>query len=149
MTSSHPSPQCTAIIVAAGASRRMGFDKLASPLAGAPVLRKTLDAFLAADSITEIIVVCPLQRWEQIIGGGEYTKLVRRINGGLNRQDSVAAGLRSSEPVIAGPAYLIAASGEGESSQPRQLTWAALIALGVVIAGATAFTLHRQRTVRQ
>ena len=95
MTSSHSSPQCTAIIVAAGASRRMGFDKLASPLAGAPVLRKTLDAFLAADSITEIIVVCPLQRWEQIIGGGEYTKLVRRIDGGLNRQDSVAAGLRA------------------------------------------------------
>ena len=68
---------------------------------------------------------------------------------GDEQPSAVAAGLRSSEPVIAGPADLIAASGEGESSQPRQLTWAALISLGVVIAGATAFTLHRQRTVRQ
>jgi 2-C-methyl-D-erythritol 4-phosphate cytidylyltransferase len=93
MTSTLPSPRCTAIIVAAGASRRMGFDKLASPLAGAPVLRKTLDAFLAARSITEIIIVCPHQRWDQIIGGGGYTKPVRRIDGGPNRQDSVAAGL--------------------------------------------------------
>jgi 2-C-methyl-D-erythritol 4-phosphate cytidylyltransferase len=93
MTSNHPSPPCTAIIVAAGASRRMGFDKLASPLAGTPVLRRTLDAFLAARSITEIIIVCPLQRWDQMIGDGEFSKPVRRIDGGLNRQDSVAAGL--------------------------------------------------------
>jgi 2-C-methyl-D-erythritol 4-phosphate cytidylyltransferase len=71
----------------------MGFDKLASPLAGTPVLRRTLDAFLAARSITEIIIVCPLQRWDQMIGDGEFSKPVRRIDGGLNRQDSVAAGL--------------------------------------------------------
>lgn len=73
----------------------MGFDKLASPLAGTPVLRKTFDAFLAARSITEIIIVCPLQRWDQIVGEGGYTKPTRRIDGGLNRQDSVAAGLNS------------------------------------------------------
>ncbi|MEY3895058.1 MAG: hypothetical protein RLZZ214_577, partial [Verrucomicrobiota bacterium] len=55
---------CAAILVAAGSSRRMGFDKLASPLAGVPVLRRTLDAFLTADSIAEIVVVCPAERWE-------------------------------------------------------------------------------------
>lgn len=70
----------------------MGFDKLASPLAGVPVLRRTLDAFLAADSISEIVVVCPAERWE-LLGSGSYSKPVRRVDGGADRQDSVAAGL--------------------------------------------------------
>lgn len=69
----------------------MGFDKLASPLAGVPVLRRTLDAFLAADSIAEVVVVCPADRWE-LLGNGFY-KPVRRVPGGADRQDSVAAGL--------------------------------------------------------
>lgn len=69
----------------------MGFDKLASPLAGIPVLRRTLDAFLAADSIAEVVVVCPAERWE-LLGGG-FPKPVRRVDGGADRQDSVVAGL--------------------------------------------------------
>ena len=82
---------CSAILVAAGSSRRMGFDKLASPLAGIPVLRRTLDAFLAAESVAEIIVVCPEERWQLI--AGKFSKPVSRVVGGANRQDSVAAGL--------------------------------------------------------
>ena len=69
----------------------MGFDKLTSPLAGIPVLRRTLDAFLAADSIAEIVVVCPEERWE-LLGGG-FSKPVKRVDGGADRQDSVMAGL--------------------------------------------------------
>jgi 2-C-methyl-D-erythritol 4-phosphate cytidylyltransferase len=80
------------MIVAAGSSRRMGFDKLASPLAGVPVLRRTLDAFLAADSIAEIVVVCPAERWK-LLGSGKFPKPVRRVDGGTDRQDSVMAGL--------------------------------------------------------
>jgi 2-C-methyl-D-erythritol 4-phosphate cytidylyltransferase len=82
---------CSAILVAAGSSRRMGFDKLASPLAGVPVLRRTLNVFLAAESICEIIVVCPEERWRLL--AGEFSKTVTRVDGGANRQDSVAAGL--------------------------------------------------------
>lgn len=70
----------------------MGFDKLASPLAGIPVLRRTLDAFLDADSIAEIVVVCPEERWE-LLGGGGFSKPVRRVDGGADRQDSVVSGL--------------------------------------------------------
>lgn len=84
--------RCAAILVAAGSSRRMGFDKLASPLAGVAVLRRTLDAFLAAGSIAEIVVVCPLDRWE-FLGPGDFLKPVSRVDGGTDRQDSVAAGL--------------------------------------------------------
>jgi 2-C-methyl-D-erythritol 4-phosphate cytidylyltransferase len=69
----------------------MGFDKLASPLAGIPVLRRTLDAFLAAESISKVVVVCPEDRWELL--GGEFPKPVKRVDGGADRQDSVAAGL--------------------------------------------------------
>jgi 2-C-methyl-D-erythritol 4-phosphate cytidylyltransferase len=69
----------------------MGFDKLASPLARIPVLRRTLAAFLAADSIAEIVVVCPEERWE-LLGGG-FSKPVKRVDGGADRQDSVMAGL--------------------------------------------------------
>ena len=69
----------------------MGFDKLTSLLAGIPVLRRTLDAFLAADSIAEIVIVCPAKRWELL--SGEFSKPIRRVDGGANRQDSVVAGL--------------------------------------------------------
>ena len=69
----------------------MGFDKLTSLLAGIPILRRTLDAFLAADSIAEIVVVCPAERWELL--SGEFPKPIRRVDGGANRQDSVVAGL--------------------------------------------------------
>jgi 2-C-methyl-D-erythritol 4-phosphate cytidylyltransferase len=69
----------------------MGFDKLATELAGTPVLRRTLDALLAARSIAEVIVVCPPERWELL--GESFPKPVKRVDGGATRQDSVAAGL--------------------------------------------------------
>ena len=69
----------------------MGFDKLASSLKGLPVLRRTLEAFLAAESISEVVVVCPAERWAML--GGNFPKPVTRVDGGASRQDSVAAGL--------------------------------------------------------
>lgn len=69
----------------------MGFDKLSADLGGVSVLRRTLDAFLAAKSIFEIVVVCPEERWKLLIG--DFPKPVKRVAGGENRQDSVAAGL--------------------------------------------------------
>ena len=47
----------SAIIVAAGSSRRMGFNKLLSPLCGVPVIVRTMMAFEECESIDEIIVV--------------------------------------------------------------------------------------------
>lgn len=86
-------PVCTAIIVAAGSSRRMGFDKLSAPLCGVPVLRRTLEAFLAADCISSVILVCPEERWELLGDPSRFTKPVVRVDGGKDRQDSVAQGL--------------------------------------------------------
>ena len=86
-----PAP-CSAIIVAAGSSRRMGFDKLASPLRGAPVLRRTLEAFLAAETIGSVVIVCPEERWS-LFDEMHFPKPVTRVDGGADRQDSVANGL--------------------------------------------------------
>lgn len=90
----------TAIIVAAGSSQRMGFDKLAAALAGVPVLQRTIEAFLATDCIGEIIVVCPPERscLLDFTAPGGLAKPVRRVNGGATRQESVALGLAALDP---------------------------------------------------
>lgn len=86
-------PACTAIIVASGSSRRMGFDKLAADLSGRPVLRFALDAFLACEDISRILVISPKERFDSLLGQDQFTKPVARIDGGQRRQDSVLAGL--------------------------------------------------------
>ena len=70
----------------------MGFDKLSARIHGAPVLHHTLQAFLTANSITSVIVVCPQERFD-LLGDLPSHKPIIRIDGGANRQDSVAAGL--------------------------------------------------------
>ena len=54
---------CAAIIVAAGSSRRAGFDKLLAPLHGVKVLERSIRAFANCREITEIVVVCPEERF--------------------------------------------------------------------------------------
>lgn len=51
-----------AVIVAAGASRRMGFDKLAYPLDGGTVLEKSVRAFDTHPAIDEILLVAGRKR---------------------------------------------------------------------------------------
>ncbi len=86
----------TAIIVAAGDSRRMGFDKLFAAIAGKPVIAHTISAFERANSVNGIIVVAREDRHDEIktMAGDENFKKVRSIiPGGKYRQDSVRAGL--------------------------------------------------------
>ena len=97
MPIAHPAPDCTAILVAAGSSRRLGMDKLVWPLAGVPVLRRTLEALLAADSITAVVVVCPPELWEMLDLTG-FHKPVTRVDGGASRQESVVCGLAALAP---------------------------------------------------
>jgi 2-C-methyl-D-erythritol 4-phosphate cytidylyltransferase len=88
----------TAIIVAAGSSRRIGFDKLFETIAGRPVIAHTIDAFELADSVAEIIVVTRKDRCNEIrkISRDQSFKKVQAIiTGGEYRQDSVRAGLEN------------------------------------------------------
>lgn len=82
-----------AVIVAAGSSRRAGFDKLAALLDGVPVLRRSVDAFVSAGAAA-VVVVCPPTRWEETgLASAAFPIPVLRVDGGAERQDSVAAGL--------------------------------------------------------
>lgn len=82
-----------AVIVAAGSSRRAGFDKLAASLAGRPVLCRSVEAFVGA-GCDAVVVVCPEARWRQVgLSAAAYPVPLIRVEGGAARQDSVAAGL--------------------------------------------------------
>jgi len=91
----------SAIIVAAGDSRRMGFDKLFAAIAGKPVIAHTISAFEHANSVDGIIVVAREDRHDEIktIVRDENFEKVRSITrGGKRRQDSVRAGLDQLQP---------------------------------------------------
>ena len=84
----------TAIIVAAGRSRRAGFDKIVAKIAGKPVVLHAVEAFQGAPSVTEIILVTRTDRLDELkslLRGNNKVKDV--IGGGEHRQDSVNAGL--------------------------------------------------------
>ena len=86
----------TAIIVAAGSSRRMGIDKLFAKIAGKPVLAHAIGAFECADCVTEIILVARKDRFgeiEKTAHDQKWTKVRSIVPGGEHRQDSVRAGL--------------------------------------------------------
>ncbi len=85
---------CAAIIVAAGSSRRAGFDKLLAMLDGQRVLERSIRAFAACPQVTEIIVVCPEDRFSQLNLSGLGDKMrITRVNGGSERHESVGNGL--------------------------------------------------------
>jgi 2-C-methyl-D-erythritol 4-phosphate cytidylyltransferase len=89
----------SAIIVAAGSSQRVGFDKLTACVAGRPVIEYTLDAFVQSDSVADIILVARQEQLDQFAKlVGKRTKVRDIIAGGEHRQDSVRAGLRHLGP---------------------------------------------------
>lgn len=90
----------SAIIVAAGSSKRMGFNKLLAPLAGEPVLRRALGAFQSCAGIDEIIVVTS-EALRMEIGAWKadgLDKIIKVIPGGAERHLSVHAGLLALNP---------------------------------------------------
>jgi 2-C-methyl-D-erythritol 4-phosphate cytidylyltransferase len=96
----------TAIIVAAGAGRRLGGNtpKTFVSLGGRPMLLHTIDRFLAAPSIEKlIIVVAPeeLARARMLLEQDAAVKQKHRWQlqgGGLTRQESVRRGLELTGP---------------------------------------------------
>lgn len=86
-------PRCTALVPAAGSSRRMGgVNKLMEPLDGVPVLVRTLTALQAARTVDEIIVAV---REEELVEVSRLCKLygidkcVKVVRGGETRVRSV------------------------------------------------------------
>ena len=90
------SESLSAVVVAAGRSQRMGFDKLLTPLGGKPLLLHTLERLLQTQALTEIILVIrPGSEAEMaaVIAPLSGKDIIRLVPGGAQRQDSVQAGL--------------------------------------------------------
>jgi 2-C-methyl-D-erythritol 4-phosphate cytidylyltransferase len=89
----------SAIIVAAGSSERMGFDKLFALVSGKPVIAHTIAAFENTKCVDEIILVGradSLGELRKIISNP--TKVKQIVTGGTERSDSVRAGLDHLNP---------------------------------------------------
>ncbi len=87
-----------AVVVAAGASRRMGgIDKLWLDVDGKPLLAYTLDALASITAITRIVVVLSahgLERVSALRDAAPWNRVAAYVPGGAERADSVYAGLR-------------------------------------------------------
>ena len=89
----------TGILLAAGASRRMGRDKLIISLDGRTVLRRSAEALLNAGVTDIIIAVSDATRQEAEALCAQYG--LRTVNGGETRGDSVYNALRAADCDIA------------------------------------------------
>ena len=93
--------KCTAIVLSAGKGKRMGADRAKQylDLCGRPVLYYCLKAF--QDSfIDEIIIVASGEDHdyirEEIVEKYGLTKVIKIVEGGAERYDSVLCGLRAA-----------------------------------------------------
>ena len=86
----------TAIIVAAGSSKRAGFDKLVAKIAGRPVIQHTLAAFEKTICVNDVLVVSSeTVAMRHFIVRTTLRKVRKVVRGGTRRQDSVQAGLNA------------------------------------------------------
>ncbi|MGI5935252.1 MAG: 2-C-methyl-D-erythritol 4-phosphate cytidylyltransferase [Oscillospiraceae bacterium] len=94
-------PFCSAVVLAAGASQRMGEDKLFCLLDGVPTIVHTLQAFNRSPYIHEIIVVT---RAEKIVDVAKLcrdygiAKVTKVLCGGSTRLESSLAGVSEISP---------------------------------------------------
>lgn len=92
-------PQAAGLVVAAGTSRRMGFDKMTAQLAGRPLVAWSLEAFENCPDIGPCALVCAEDRLEELSAlAAPYKKFRHIIAGGAERADSVLNGLRVLQP---------------------------------------------------
>ena len=87
-----------AVLVAAGASRRMGFDKLSFRLPdGRTVLETSLAAFASHPAVSRIVLVAGENREICLALAAACAKPAVVVQGGATRADSVRAGVLAAE----------------------------------------------------
>lgn len=100
-------PRCSAVVVAAGSSQRMGSDKVLLNLGVLPVLVRTLLAFQDSPFVDEIVVVTRMEKIMEVAGlckKYRVDKVSKVISGGATRMESALAGVsevRSTAKLIA------------------------------------------------
>lgn len=93
-------PTCSAVILAAGSSQRMGQDKTLMMLGSMPVLARTLLAFEKSEHVDEIIVVTRMEKIQEIAElchNSGVTKLRMVVCGGATRMESALAGVSACD----------------------------------------------------
>lgn len=94
-------PDTTAILVAAGASRRMGFDKLSYRLPdGRTVLETSCAALAAHPAVRQVVLVAGANRPECERIAAACPKPCCVVDGGETRADSVRNGLAAAEGAL-------------------------------------------------
>ena len=83
----------SAVLVAAGSSTRMGFDKLSFDLGGETVLRRSIRAFEQCPAVTEIVLVAGKNRAFVEQQAADCTKPVAITAGGATRAESAKNGV--------------------------------------------------------
>ena len=89
-------PKCSAVIVAAGSSQRMGTDKVFMKLGPMPVLVRTVLAFQDNPLIEEIIIVTRKDKLEEVADlchNCGLSKVSKVVIGGSTRMESALAGV--------------------------------------------------------
>ncbi|AWK87048.1 bifunctional 2-C-methyl-D-erythritol 4-phosphate cytidylyltransferase/2-C-methyl-D-erythritol 2,4-cyclodiphosphate synthase [Azospirillum thermophilum] len=146
MTDRKPQPSCAALIVAGGSGRRFGGErpKQYCDLLGKPVLRRTVEAFLAHAGITAVHVVIDPACRDLYDAAVEGLDLPEPVAGGGARQDSVRHGL---EALAAAPPDLVLIHDAARPLVDAQTIGAVIDALarhpGAIAAVPVADTLQR------
>jgi 2-C-methyl-D-erythritol 4-phosphate cytidylyltransferase len=89
-----------AVIVGAGSSTRLGYDKVFLPLVGKPLLAWSVDACQKSQLVDQIVLVLNEDRLDQGHRLGierQWSKVIEICAGGSRRQDSVRQGLNELE----------------------------------------------------
>jgi len=87
-----------AIVVAAGNSQRMGFDKLTADLGGRPLVIRTLERFENCPEVDEVVLVANEERikpFGNLVGEYGLKKVAAVVTGGADRHLSVWKGLEA------------------------------------------------------
>ena len=133
------------LVVAAGSSSRMGFDKMTAPLQGRPVVEWSLRAFQQCSEITHGVLVCAPDRIAEFQKlAASYPKFQHIVAGGSERSASVLNGLRALAPFA--PGYVAVHDAARPLVTPALITHilaAARIHQAASAAQRVSDTLHR------
>lgn len=98
---------CSAVIVAAGSSSRMGLDKVMAEVGGMPVIVRCIEAFQQSPSVAEVVVVTRedlVPEVARLCQEFQLTKVSKVIRGGASRTQSARMGTLEADqnvPIIA------------------------------------------------
>ena len=92
--------EISAVLVAAGASTRMGFDKLSFDLGGETVLHRSIRAFAQCPQVDEIVLVAGKNRAFVEAQAADCKKPVQIVTGGATRAESAKNGVLAARGTL-------------------------------------------------